>query len=316
MLVSKNSHKKTPIIQPKLTINSPGDKYEQEADAMANKVMQKNSLSSSYVQNSGLIGASIQRKCVACEEEEKSKPVMRKESGKFGGLQVSNSFSSTLNTTKGAGNILPKSTRSFMENAFSTDFSGVRIHADSQANNMSQSINAKAFTHGNDIYFGAGQYAPNSDSGKSLLAHELTHTIQQEGQNSIQRMADCPSHLSDVQSIPLGWREYPGPTGVFHCGYRTILEDRVPTTDDPMNECVYDHEGTLVTDSHPYSGCQGTPNQYDSRTDALKHGTIDSGGVVRNGIPALIDSGIHAVAQPFNDAYNWLDRGIRGLYGF
>jgi Domain of unknown function (DUF4157) len=176
-----------PIIQAKLTINSLGDKYEQEADAMANKVMRMPSKEGKEIaSSSSIIGASIQRKCSACEEEEKQKPIMRKESGNMAGMQVSNSFSRNLNTTKGDGLNLPKSTKSFMENAFSADFSQVRIHADSQANNLSQSINAKAFTHGNDIYFGAGQYNPNSYSGKSLLAHELTHTVQQNGK--IQRV--------------------------------------------------------------------------------------------------------------------------------
>ncbi len=171
-----------PIIHPKLYINSPGDKYEQEADAMANKVMRMPSIESKgMASSSSLIGASIQRKCASCEEEQKRKQIMRKEAGNFSGIQVSNSFSSSLNASKGAGSTLPKSTKSFMENAFSTDFSNVKIHNDSQAHQMSQSINAKAFTHGHDIYFGSGQFNPNSYSGKSLLAHELTHTLQQWG---------------------------------------------------------------------------------------------------------------------------------------
>lgn len=168
------------IIQPKLYINSPGDKYEQEADAMADKVMRMPANGTDFKPKTGIIGASVQRKCAACEEEEKQRKIMRKETGGLGGSPVSNAFSSTLNSTKGGGSYLPQSTRGFMENAFSTDFSNVRIHNDSQANQLSRDINAKAFTHGNDIYFGAGQYAPNTYSGKSLLAHELTHTVQQE----------------------------------------------------------------------------------------------------------------------------------------
>ena len=170
---------KKEVIQPKLSINRPGDEYEQEADAMAEKVMRTPANGTDFTPKTGIIGASIQRKCAACEEEEKQKKIMRKETGGLGGSVVSNLFSSTLNSTKGGGTTLPQSTRGFMENAFSTDFTNVRIHNDSQANQMSQSINAKAFTHGNDIYFGAGQYAPNTYSGKSLLAHELTHTMQQ-----------------------------------------------------------------------------------------------------------------------------------------
>jgi hypothetical protein len=66
-----------------------------------------------------------------------------------------------------------------MEPRFGTDFSAVRVHTDSNAQSLARSVNAQAFTVGNDVVFGAGQYAPESDSGKRLLAHELTHVIQQ-----------------------------------------------------------------------------------------------------------------------------------------
>ena len=192
MDISRNISIKKDIIskgiQPKLSINAPGDKYEQEADAMADKVMRMPANGTDFTPKTGIIGASIQRKCAACEEEEKQRKIMRKETGGLGGMAVSNTFSSTLNATIGGGTSMPQSTRGFMENAFSTDFSNVRIHNDSQANQLSQSIHAKAFTNGNDIYFGAGQYAPNSNSGKSLLAHELMHTLQQ-GNDILKRSA-------------------------------------------------------------------------------------------------------------------------------
>ena len=66
-----------------------------------------------------------------------------------------------------------------MESNFGTDFSNVRIHTDSEAQHMSQEVGAQAFTHGSDIYFNEGKYNPDSKEGKHLLAHELTHTIQQ-----------------------------------------------------------------------------------------------------------------------------------------
>ncbi len=68
---------------------------------------------------------------------------------------------------------------SFMESRFGTDFSGVKIHTGHTAVQMNQELNAQAFTSGNDIYFNEGKYAPGSESGKHLLAHELTHTLQQ-----------------------------------------------------------------------------------------------------------------------------------------
>ncbi len=166
-------------VQPKLTINTPGDRYEQEADAMADRVMRMPASEDKAKLVTGLIGGSVQRKCVSCKEEEKRNSIMRKESGALGGLSVSSSFASSLNASKGSGSPLPQATKSFMENAFSTDFSGVRIHADSHAAEMSRGINAKAFTYGRDIYFDQGKYAPENIEGKKLLAHELTHIIQQ-----------------------------------------------------------------------------------------------------------------------------------------
>lgn len=88
-------------------------------------------------------------------------------------------FEQQLSTTKGAGSALPENTRTFMESRFNADFSGVRIHTGSSAEIMSRSINAQAFAHGSDIYFNSGKYSPNSGAGNLLLAHELTHTIQQ-----------------------------------------------------------------------------------------------------------------------------------------
>jgi hypothetical protein len=88
-------------------------------------------------------------------------------------------FEHTLSSSRGEGSPMSDNTRQFMETRFGTDFSGVRIHTDSRAENMSRSISAHAFTYGNDIYFNSGKYSPNTADGSLLLAHELTHTIQQ-----------------------------------------------------------------------------------------------------------------------------------------
>jgi|GEM_PF-5003728 len=88
---------------------------------------------------------------------------------------------SRLASQKGGGNPLPDEVRSFMEPRFGADFSQVRVHTDSEANQMNQELQAQAFTQGSDLYFGAGRYNPGSSEGKHLLAHELTHVIQQTG---------------------------------------------------------------------------------------------------------------------------------------
>lgn len=89
------------------------------------------------------------------------------------------SFEQNLINSKGGGSALPQTTRSFMESRFNSSFEGVRIHTGSTAQSLSRSINAQAFTHGNDIYFNSGKFSPDTAAGGHLLAHELTHTIQQ-----------------------------------------------------------------------------------------------------------------------------------------
>lgn len=98
---------------------------------------------------------------------------------------VSTQFTSTLHNNKGSGNPLDNGTRHFMESRFNADFSHVRIHTGSSAIQMSTQIGAQAFTHGKDIYFNSGKFNPESGTGKHLLAHELTHTIQQGASNSV-----------------------------------------------------------------------------------------------------------------------------------
>ncbi len=97
---------------------------------------------------------------------------------------------SSLNDSKGGGSPLDSGTKSEMESGFGADFSGVRVHNDSNAVQMNKELGSQAFANGNDIYFNEGKYNPESDSGKHLLAHELTHTVQQgasPNSNSVQQ---------------------------------------------------------------------------------------------------------------------------------
>jgi len=102
------------------------------------------------------------------------------------------SFEQNLSSSKGGGSALPETTRTFMESRFGADFGGVRIHTGEKAQELSQTIHAHAFTHGNDIYFNQGKYNPDSASGGNLLAHELTHTLQQ-GASQPKSQAASPS---------------------------------------------------------------------------------------------------------------------------
>ena len=90
-----------------------------------------------------------------------------------------------LNSSKGNGSPLNSEIRSQMENSFSADFGGVKIHTDSTAVQLNKELGAQAFTTGNNIYFNEGKYNPKSQNGKKLLAHELTHTVQQSNQKKL-----------------------------------------------------------------------------------------------------------------------------------
>ncbi len=171
-------------VQCKLSIGDADDPLEQEADAMASRVMR---MSAPPPQQGGDgQGLSIQRKCAACEEEEEQvqrKPLASfiQKKGNSGGARASEAVTGRINSTRGGGAGMDKQTKSFMEDRFGTDFSGVRIHTGDYAVQMSNELNAQAFTVGNDIYFNSGKYDTSSDSGRHLLAHELTHTVQQGG---------------------------------------------------------------------------------------------------------------------------------------
>ena len=176
----------TPTIQPKLSVNAPGDEHEKEADAMADKVVQRMAAPEKEEDKIHKKGTDdIHRKCDNCEEEEK---VQRKADGSGGGV-APNYVTQQINASKGGGTALNDKTRGDMESSFGTDFSNVRIHNDSQAADLSQNLNAHAFTHGSDIYFNEGKFSPESSDGQRLLAHELTHVVQQGGgvERKIQR---------------------------------------------------------------------------------------------------------------------------------
>ncbi len=107
------------------------------------------------------------------------------------GGAASPKLSSRIEGSSGKGNKLPRKTLFEMNRSFNADFSNVKIHTDTEAIGMNRELQAQAFTHGSDIYFNAGKFNTDTADGKRLLAHELTHVIQQghaEGGN-IQRSA-------------------------------------------------------------------------------------------------------------------------------
>ncbi|MBK7409811.1 MAG: DUF4157 domain-containing protein [Saprospirales bacterium] len=100
------------------------------------------------------------------EETTKAPPAIQQKSHMAGGMTAPPALAARLQATKGGGRPLPGSTRSQMESGFGTDFSSVRIHTDSQAVQLNQELGAQAFTHGRDVYFGAGRFQPETRGGE------------------------------------------------------------------------------------------------------------------------------------------------------
>jgi hypothetical protein len=132
------------------------------------------------------------------EEEVQTKRLQRLEDeeelqGKFSGnrtaVEAGSGIQDRLSSRKGQGNPFPGDLRAYMEPRFGASFSNVRLHTDSHAIQLNRDLKARAFTHGSDIYLGQGQYNPGSIEGKRLLAHELTHVIQQTGAGKVQRQS-------------------------------------------------------------------------------------------------------------------------------
>ena len=162
-------------VQAKLRVGEPDDPYEREADRTADLVMRKPA-------------AQVQRQA-ADEEIEEDDGIQLKPAADFAAGRGAGPDTG-LRGLHGGGRPLPSSLRSFFEPRFGRDFGAVRIHTDATAAEASRSIQARAFTHGRDIAFGSGEYAPHTQEGRRLIAHELTHVVQQ-GEASDQRAPDA-----------------------------------------------------------------------------------------------------------------------------
>jgi hypothetical protein len=196
----KKRDESSSFFQRKLTVGPSNDKYEQEADAVAEKVVQSKSEGNNFFKPTISTLSHIQRKCAACEEEEKQ--IQRKESGS----NVSDHSSSSLisEAVGGRGNAMDYNTRSYMEDRFGYNFSDVKIHTGSVAAKSADAINAHAYTTSNNIVFNNGKYNPETTTGKQLLAHELTHVIQQKSANPSSTYVQRESVYEDVATVNPG----------------------------------------------------------------------------------------------------------------
>lgn len=241
-------------IQPKLTVGEPHDKYEREADCVADQVMRMREPNADVVQRAPV---EIQRMCTECEGELQRHPIVVRQTptvaqrkcsacekaaqdkhdwstvqrfavdSEANDGEASSELESFVAASHGVGRPLSDSARAFFEPRFGQDFSHVRVHTGSRAAAASNDISARAFTTGSDIYFAPGQYRPGSDSGDRLLGHELTHVVQQQHESvaTLQSQEPKSAALHSIQRDP-------------QAGH-TIRRDDKPKSAPPKSKNLY-----------------------------------------------------------------------------
>ncbi|MEP7108637.1 MAG: DUF4157 domain-containing protein [Ferruginibacter sp.] len=229
--------------------------------------------------------------------------------------QDSMQFGQSLASSKGGGSALPDNTRQFMESRFNADFNGVKIHTGSTAETLSNTIHAQAFTHGNDIYFNSSKYSPNTADGGSLLAHELTHTIQQGASNNntpTQNSNTAVAAKSTLQRQPAN----PSPPPIKSAATRSKPHDEMPAQIKPpvsgrpkslrdFRKEVFsiDRKEEPVVEDNPKSANEETSIQ--PKTE-MSHLSVDANGNLHHtsSAPATLPTNILLAREEIKDNKN------------
>jgi len=218
---SENKLQPKPYLQTKLSVSTPGDSHEQEADRVADEVVSRSAANNSSPSETVSPGSSqpektlgnqqsLQTKISRLPDESVSKMESFEDTSETESApsttesqddnQVSAEVEQQIESLKGNGSPLPDDVRSEMENQFSHDFSSVCIHNDAAADALCKQLSARAFAVGSDIFFASGEYAPDTQEGKRLLAHELTHVVQQGRGVTRQVMRERVANISEDTS--------------------------------------------------------------------------------------------------------------------
>jgi rhodanese-related sulfurtransferase len=203
-------------LQTRLELSEPNDKLERKARRVADRVMRTTAADLraqgelSVGGNGPVTGPAVHRSigqsgCTECEQHLPGLlPIRRSVSRTVGGDQVDAGAETSVRSATSGGQPLPESTRSFFEPRFGRNFSDVRIHTGPDADEAARSINAEAFTVGSDIAFAKGNYDPGSESGRKLLAHELTHVVQQGAAKRALHRAVAEGRTQPVVTVKRG----------------------------------------------------------------------------------------------------------------
>ena len=248
-IAQDSQHKQT-----KLAVGTVGDKYEQEADKVADQVMamplsgqttqqgtqqanpllhsEEESLTANTVQAKALSNGSCASAPSGEQGENEDEQLVQKKEQAGSPNSINPQFSAQLQQSAASGKKLPSNTRQDMEARFGHSFSQVRIHTDQQAVAMTQQVNAEAFATGNHIYLNAGRYQPESSSGQRLLAHELTHVLQQR-KGSEKMVGSQP--ISNVAPATLQRYELKG----FPTAKEALMHSAIATAIATVSSCDY-----------------------------------------------------------------------------
>ncbi len=327
-------HTCPPRIQTKLKIGQPNDKYEQEADRIADEIMrmpdpclQRKECSTcnendeeKLIQTKPLAGQVtplVQRQPI---EEKKEEEVIQTKTAEGLTHKVTPAISSGIQLLKGGGRPLTMLERSFFEPRIGADFSNVRIHNDTRAASVARSVNARAFTFGHNLVFGSGQFTPYTPDGKRLVAHELTHFMQQTAgpRNKNTRVTPTSCHILQAKGKP------------FRYSLEGLWAESQRRRDEEFFECMAKNDNEKACIDHTTSifkmDQEKPPRQY---MPPPQHSVVPSGRKTRTkgtsglgdpiwiraaelqNIPKDLRGGIIIIEVPRNKVEFWWQKPIR-----
>jgi len=309
-------------VQTKLKIGAPNDIYEQEAERVADQVMrmpdqliQRQELpekemedGEDLVQTKPLTTTITQR--VQREEVENvgDDELFQEKSTGETAPGMSSSTASRIQSFKGGGHPLPKLTRGFFESRIGADFSEVRVHNDTRAADAAKSVNARAFTLGNDVVFGEGEYTPETYSGKKLIAHELTHTIQQSGvQNTLCRTPGAPAPATPAAPV----NSTSGPMSRAEFDRRMMSEYGVTT----IRTGTYADQNASVSGTIPVATWASWSPADPSEVYRFILNAFDEFATTFNGVPNVTDIVFYQVYYDSNAGSPVPDQDVGASYG-
>lgn len=294
---------KSGALQAKLKLGKPGDIYEQEADRVAEQV----------------VSSMPQRKCkkTPCLADNDMKKLVQRKTGQTSGTagaSASDNFVQRL----GTGQPLDQATRAYFEPRFGHDFSGVRVHTDTKAEEAAREVNAVAFTSGRNVVFAGGRYQPGTDKGNMLLAHELAHVVQQarKSHSMIQRQAKTPKSKGQE---PLQVARPPGLP--LDGGFRLEPIDSLPSDivlAIPDGKLVTIEPSALQPSYAGIGGTQGPITPMGVAGAGFTGAGIGLTGTVNSllrgiGFAAAGENAIGVVGMPSFDPFRLLTKGVGPL---